>query len=67
MQYGIPQDLKLSAYHMVGMNKDTIEQILPDIRRSQIDRMYYNIILARDSITIRSSSNVRIVRREDKK
>jgi hypothetical protein len=67
MQYGIPQDLKLSAYHMVGMNKDTIEQILPDIRRSQIDRMYYNIILARDSITIRSSSNVRIVRKEDKK
>jgi hypothetical protein len=67
MQYGIPQDLKLSAYHMVGMNKDTIEQILPEIRRSQIDRMYYNIILARDSITIRSSSNVRIVRKEDKK
>jgi hypothetical protein len=33
MQYGIPQDLKLSAYHMVGMSKDTIEQILPDNRR----------------------------------
>jgi len=27
----------------------------------RLDRMYYNIILARDRITIRSSSNVGIV------
>ncbi|MGB7679694.1 MAG: hypothetical protein WBL49_12860 [Nitrososphaeraceae archaeon] len=33
----------------------------------RLDRLYYNIIIARDSITIRSSSNVRTVRKEDKK
>jgi hypothetical protein len=48
---------------MVGMNKDGLKlRIRPHIRRrGQIDRMYYNIILARDRITIRSSSNVGIV------
>jgi hypothetical protein len=51
---------------MVGMNKD--EKDVLDVRRlsyirrgGQIDRMYYNIIIARGSITIRSSFNVRIV------
>jgi hypothetical protein len=45
------------------MNKDVLNiRRLPDIqRRSHIDTMYYNIILARDSITIQSSSNVGIV------
>jgi hypothetical protein len=47
---------------MVGMNKDVLNvRRLPIWRRSQIDRMYYNIILARDSITIQGSSNLGIM------
>jgi hypothetical protein len=48
---------------MVGMKKYVVDvRRLPYIRTGgQIDRMYYNIIIARDSITIQSSSNVRIV------
>jgi hypothetical protein len=30
-------------------------------RRNQINKMYYNIIVAKDSITIQSSSDVGIV------
>jgi hypothetical protein len=61
MRYSIPQDLKLSVYHMVGMNRDVLNEDCPIFRRGQIDRMYYNIILARDRITIQGSSNVGIM------
>jgi hypothetical protein len=59
MHHGIPQDLKLSVYHMVGMKESVLK--IDNDWRGRLDRMYYNIILATDSRTIRSSSNVRIM------
>jgi hypothetical protein len=37
MRYSIPQDLKLSVYHMVGMNRDVLNEDCPIFRRGQID------------------------------
>jgi hypothetical protein len=50
---------------LMGMNKKCIKnkklsKIQRGLEARQIDKMYYKIILARDSITIQSSSNVGI-------
>ena len=43
MYYGIPQDLKLSVYHMVGMKKGLLMiEKCSDIKRSLDEDRFYS-------------------------